>query len=243
MKIVFLYNHCPMTQKTKKDLHIPFTWEERRPVYLDRLFYIPKVYDHASDAKIDWTSSEIFGNNNPISMEICSGNGQWVGAKALANPERNWVAVEMCFERARTIWLKVHRQKIPNLYVICAEASAFIKYYVTEKSVEEAYVNFPDPWPKRCHAKHRLLWAPFLQSLETVVSGKVTLATDDEPYHNQMVEEFAKSGVWTPKEFDPSKKETYGDSFFADLWIAKGRSLHYLQYEAKVNAEVVCGHC
>ncbi len=218
-----------MMTKTKKDLKIPYTWEERQPVFLERMFYIPKVYDHSNQPRLNFADPAIFGNDNPVCLEICSGNGQWIGNRALAHPEKNWVAVEMCFDRARSIWLKIHQEKIPNLYVICAEASAFIRYYAPLASVEQGFVNFPDPWPKRAHSKHRLIWAPFVQSLQTVIRGEMTLATDDETYHQQMVTEFAKAGGWEKLVFEPSD-EVYGDSFFADLWKRKGKTIFYLQY-------------
>ena len=163
-------------------------------------------------------------------MEICSGNGLWIAEKAKANPEMNWVAVEMCFERARSIWLKIHLEKIPNLYVVCAEAGAFVRNYVPLGSIQEVYINFPDPWPKRSHAKHRLIWAPFLQSLQTIIRDKITLATDDAPYYEQMMREFDLAGNWKKLQFEPSN-EVYGDSFFADLWKRKGKTINYLQYQ------------
>jgi tRNA (guanine-N7-)-methyltransferase len=218
-----------MKTKTKKDLKIPYTWDERRPVFLDRMFYIPKVYDHTGQNQLNWADLAIFGNKNPVCMEICSGNGQWIRDRAIAQPEKNWVAVEMCFERARSIWLKIHREKIPNLYVICAEATAFVNHYVQMQSIEQGFVNFPDPWPKRCHAKHRLIWAPFVQSLQKVIQNQMTLATDDETYYLQMVAEFTKAGGWKKLLFEPSD-EVYGDSFFADLWKQKGKTIFYLQY-------------
>jgi len=47
--------------KTKKDLLIPYTWEERRPVFLDRIFYIPKVFDHSSEARSTGPTPEFLG--------------------------------------------------------------------------------------------------------------------------------------------------------------------------------------
>jgi len=205
--------------KTKKDLVIPFSWEERRPILLDRFFYVPKQYDHKEDR---------MSLEGPLFMEICSGNGQWVGEKAKKHPEITWLAVEMDFQRARKIWLKSFRENIPNLLVVCAEASAFVRYYAPV--VEEAYVNFPDPWPKRCHGKHRLIWAPFVQLLQKVVKKKATLVTDDEPYCQQMVREFAKAGGWQRDEWLP---EEYGASFFGDLWRERGREIFYLRYIPK----------
>jgi len=224
-----------MTRKLKKDLHIPFTWEERRPILLERFFYLPKQFDH-KDMHLDFTSPLIFGNNQPVYLELCSGNGQWIGEKALLNPEINWVAVEMRFDRARKIWLKLFREKISNLYVVCAEGTAFLRHYVKPSSFMESFINFPDPWPKRCHGKHRLIWASFLQLLGKTMTerGHATLLTDDPTYRDQMIREFAKAGKWQPIFSNPFYKtdwSSYGDSFFGDLWKEKAREFFYMKYQ------------
>src|SRR5690348_8334371 len=132
--------------KTAKDLKIPFAWEERRPILLDRFFYIPAEYEYKAQ------NFPFFVQDQPVIIEYCSGNGQWIGARAKQNPETNWIAVEKKFDRARKIWLKIHRENIPNLTVVCGEAVIFTRFYAPPCS--EIYVNFPDPWPKLRHAKH-----------------------------------------------------------------------------------------
>jgi tRNA (guanine-N7-)-methyltransferase len=224
-----------MSLKEKKDLRIPFTWEKRRPVLLERFFYLPKQFDH-KEMHLNFSDPLIFGNERPVYVELCSGNGQWIGEQARKYPEINWVAVEMRFDRARKIWLKTFREEIPNLYVACAEGAAFLRYYVKAASVTKSFVNFPDPWPKRCHGKHRLIWASFLQLLGQAMKqeGVATMVTDDAPYRDQMIREFAKAGCWKPEfsaPFFQTEWDSYGTSFFADLWKEKGREFFYMKYQ------------
>jgi tRNA (guanine-N7-)-methyltransferase len=171
-----------------------------------------------------------------VCVEFCSGNGQWIGEQALHAPQFNWVAVEMKFDRARKVWLKGHREKIPNLYVVCSEATEFLAHYVPQKSVHRAFVNFPDPWPKRKHAKHRLVQAPFLSALEAGMEkgGVATLATDSPEYRDQMIGEFEREGAWSslcPHPRYSTGWASYGESFFADLWKGKGREIYYMAYK------------
>ncbi len=212
--------------KTKKDLRIPYTWEERQPVYLDRFFYVPKAYAHGT-----WDGTFAWQGKGPVHLELCSGNGQWIGEQAQKRPDVQWVALEMQFDRARKIWLKLHRENIPNLYVVCAEGLAFLQHYAPARSVHQAFVNFPDPWPKRHHAKHRLVRPPFAEALAQAMlpGGSLMLATDDVPYRDQMATVFGSAAGWT---FVPPSTDagTYGASFFATLWQQKGKTLHYLQY-------------
>lgn len=210
--------------KTAKDLIIPFTWEERRPILLERFFYLPADYDYKAE-KIPF-----FEKEQPVVIEYCSGNGQWIGERALQNPHLNWLAVEKKFERARKVWLKSFRENIPNLVVACAEGSVFTRYYAP-KAVE-VYINFPDPWPKLRHAKHRIIRKEFLEEVLNIVEwgGKITCVTDDAPYAMQMVQEFEKCPGWKFR-FNTNEWPGYGNSFFKDLWKEKGRTIHYISYE------------
>lgn len=222
--------------KTAKDLRIPFTWAERRPILLDRFFYLPKSYDgHETWGTFDWSDSQIFGNGQSIAIEYCSGNGQWIGDRAKQNPAINWVAVEKRFDRARKIWLRLHRESLPNLYVVCGDAITFSRYYPKNESVEEIFVNFPDPWPKRTHAKHRLVRLEFLNELKRIVrvGGKATFVTDDPTYANQMLAELKKSPEWNAilsEPFYTTEWNGFGSSFFFDLWKGQGRTIHYLPF-------------
>lgn len=213
--------------KTEKDLRIPFGWAERRPILLDQFFYMPGHFDHGEQA------FPFFTETKPLVIEYCSGNGQWIAERARQNPHLHWIAVEKRFERARQIWLKIQRQNLSNLCVVCGEGLLFTRYYAPVP-VTEIYVNFPDPWPKRRHSKHRLIDLEFLEALLRVVppGGKATCVTDDTAYAAGIRKEFARSPGWGLL-FHSHEWPDYGRSFFQDLWLQKGRLIHYLSYERK----------
>jgi tRNA (guanine-N7-)-methyltransferase len=212
--------------KTAKDLVIPFGWPDRRPIFLDRFFYIPTHCKYKEEA------IPFFATPQPVIIEYCSGNGQWIGERAKQNPQFNWIAVEKRFERARKIWLKGHRENLPNLSVVCGEGLVFTRYFAPTAS--EVYVNFPDPWPKRCHAKHRLIQREFLEALLAVVEagGQVICVTDHALYASEMVREFQKCPGWRLL-FHVNEWPDYGRSFFKDLWAEQGRTIHYISHEKK----------
>lgn len=221
--------------KTAKDLKIPYVWKDRYPVFLEKFFYIPGYYDNHGDP-VSWSDPRLFGNDLPVAIEFCSGNGQWIGEKALKNPGVNWVAVDKCFERARKIWLKLHRESIPNLFVVCGDAVTFAKYYPLTHSVSEMYVNFPDPWPKRRHALNRLVRAPFVEEMGRIAAlhAKAIFTTDDRDHAAFMLKEIAKCPHWRPLLPEPYYSldfSDYGDSFFSDLWKQKGRSIYTMPFE------------
>lgn len=222
--------------KKASDLRIPFTWDDRRPILLDRSLYVPGYYDkHEEWGKVDWCDEKFFGNNNPVIIEFCCGNGQWIGSKAKAHPEFNWVGVDKLFERARKVWAKIHREEIPNLFIACADAITFARYYILDSSVQEIYVNFPDPWPKLKHAKNRLITQEFLKELSRIVApgGRANFVTDDWPYAEQMLRELSESPNWQPIHPSPhfiTEWPGFGASYFGDLWRDKGRTIYFLQF-------------
>lgn len=220
--------------KKASDLWIPFEWAERHPVLLDKCLYIPGFYsDHASWKKIPWL--ELFDREGRICIEYCSGNGQWIGEKARQFPQFLWVAVEKRFDRAKKIWARIHRLQLDNLFVVCGDAQIFNRFYAPEDSVEEIFVNFPDPWPKRRHANHRVIQKDFLDQLCLIVKkgGKATFVTDDPEYRNLMMKEVDRCPQWKSEFPIPgyvTEWPDYGDSFFCDLWLGKGKEIFYQKY-------------
>ena len=223
--------------KLSSTLRIPFKWENRHPILLDRCLYIPGFFDrHDSWQPIAWEDPQIFGNHNPIHMEFCSGNGQWICEKAKKNPHINFVAVEKRFDRARKIWANLKRDNITNLLVVCSDDLIYAKHYVPLNSVSYFYINFPDPWPKLRHAKHRLMRPEFLKVCERIVTdhAMAMFTTDDTDYANLAVSTLLESSFWKPKHLPPyliCDLPDFGDSYFCDLWKSKGKNIYHLQFE------------
>lgn len=219
--------------KELPDLQIPFPWDKRRPVLLNRCLYLPSRWlgDHLGPAI--WQEGSVFSNPSlPLAVEFCSGNGQWIANVAQTLPHLNWIAVEKDFYRAKKTWLQIFRHKIPNLFVVCGEALEFSKHYLTPESVAEAWVNFPDPWPKRHHAKHRLIQQPFAEEMRRVLQrgAPITLATDDERYSEQMIRVFSSwDSAFAPDRFT-SELPGYGTSYFHALWQEQKRQIRYHRF-------------
>lgn len=219
-----------------KDFKCPFKWEDRRPLIHDRVIFVPKYYDRHDE----WTlpafeSPELFGSHAPIFIEFCSGNGAWIAQKALDHPYYHFIAVEMCFERARKIRSKIHNFNLNNLMIVCGEALTFARHYLKNDSIDAVFVNFPDPWPKNRHAKHRLFQKPFVDELSRIVKrgGETTFVTDDPAYSEQMVKVMFDNSSWRSSFADPfyiTDWPGYGTSYFDALWREKGRLIRYLHF-------------
>lgn len=222
-----------------KDLKYPFPFEERRPMMGEQILYVPKYYD-THDAFLMPSFQEIFGNSNPVHVEFCSGNGMWIFEQAKERPDVNFIAVEMDFERVRKIYAKCRNAGLSNILVVSGKAEPFIKWYVPKGSISTAYVNFPDPWPKDRHAKHRIIKAPFIEDVCTALEpcGQLHLVTDDPPYAQEMqsVLQSVEGFQAHPLELLP-ENHSYGESWFEKLWRSKGKEIFHMVYERE---GVVC---
>ena len=218
-----------------KDLIFPFTWMERKPLFQDGVLYVPKYYGQHEGLDIKEFSLTL-DSFSTIHIEYCSGNGSWVAEKARNSPATLWIAVEKRFDRVQRIWSKKQNFSLKNLLVVCGEAVVFTKFYLRKEMLDQVFVNFPDPWPKERHAKHRLIQGKFIEELCRVLkpAGEVTLVTDDRLYSEQMLDEMQKSMMWNSVFIDPFYVTTlpgYGSSFFNDLWREQGRDIRYMKFK------------
>ena len=177
----------------------------------------------------------MFGNTNPLIVEIGSGNGHYLVESALRNPECNYIGTEILGGRARKFGQKVEKRGMKNITVFKGDARQFVWEYLFEETVSEFIIMFPDPWPKKRHHKHRLLQQKLLQMLHyrLVPEGVVSITTDHVMYRDFIVEEFEKFGGF--RSSNPRAFTEYPDHFRGSLFEIRfrreKRQLFFLQYE------------
>ena len=104
--------------------------------------------------------SEVFGNNNPIELEIGMGKGNFIIDKAMKNPNINFIGVERYESVVCRALEKLENTNLTNVKIICIDA--FVLDVVFDKEIITIYLNFSDPWPMKRHAKRRLTSHVFL---------------------------------------------------------------------------------
>ena len=220
-----------------KDLKAPFRWVERRVVLQEEVLYVPDLCDHGNWLFPGW--AELFGNSHPIHVEYCAGNGEWVVNKALDNADVNWVAVEKRFDRVRQIWSKGKNAGVENLLIVCGEAHQVTRLYFPRGSVEAVYINFPDPWPKQRHAKHRLIHSPFVGEVRRILveEGTLTFVTDDPEYAQRFLDQMEGEEGFA-LDFTRDELPGYGGSWFERLWREKGKTIRYTRYQKRLPCAV-----
>lgn len=104
--------------------------------------------------------NEVFGNNNPIELEIGMGKGNFIIDKAMKNPDINFIGVERYESVLCRALEKLEDKQLPNVKIICIDALELDEVF--DKEISTIYLNFSDPWPKKRHAKRRLTSHVFL---------------------------------------------------------------------------------
>jgi len=219
-----------------KDLKVPFSWEDRHVFVADRVWYVPD-YHHSYDEYHfpGWQDALFFGNDNPVHVEYCTGNGAWIADKARYHPGINWVAVEKRFDRVRKIWSKIKNFALSNLVVICGEGYTATHQYFHDRSIAAVYINFPDPWPKARHHKHRLMHPAFVEEMWRILEdeGTLILVTDDQEYSEVSIDNLCDHGGFhsiIPEPLWVDELPGYGSSYFEALWRHKGRRIRFHQF-------------
>jgi tRNA (guanine-N7-)-methyltransferase len=132
----------------------------------------------------------VFGRRAPRLLEIGFGNGEALLAIALARGDWDCLGIEVYEAGVGRLLLQAHAARATNLRVICHDAVEVLEQQLPDSSIDEVLVFFPDPWPKKRHHKRRLIQPAFTNVLarKLVPGGVLRLATDWQPYAEQMLE-------------------------------------------------------
>ena len=134
---------------------------------------------------------DIFGNTNPIILEIGFGMGDATAALAQANPDINYLGVEVHKPGVGKLLGEIKKRDLKNLYIIEYDALDVLEYMIGDNSLNGIHIFFPDPWPKKRHHKRRLVQRPktdlFTQKLAP--GGYLYFVTDIIEYAEFALEE------------------------------------------------------
>ena len=139
--------------------------------------------------------SEVFGNKNPIHIEVGMGKGKFITELARQNPDINYVGIEKYssvlvralekrpeLEQDNLMFIRMDAEKLPDVF--------------DKDEVALIYLNFSDPWPKDRHAKRRLTSVQFLSRYDQFLEpdGRVIFKTDNRPLFDFSLEQVEEAG-------------------------------------------------
>ena len=168
--------------------------------------------------------NDIFGNDNPVCLEVGCGKGKFVCEMAAKNPQVNYVACEKISNVLIEALEMAKKEGLKNVYFLNCAAEVLEKYY-ERGSVERVYLNFSNPLPKEGYKKQRLTHPRFLSIYGGLLKkgGQIIQKTDDENFYAFSLESYKEMGfdiVYTCEDYknpDEDDAETEHERHFKDM--------------------------
>ena len=136
-----------------------------------------------------------FGRRAPLVVEIGFGRGDVLLDAAVNRPDRDYVGIEVHAPGIGYLLARLHDRGLENVRILFGDARDALRHRISDSSLEEIWVYFPDPWPKARHHKRRLVQPGFAEVAASRLrpGGRILAATDDEDYALHMLSVFQAS--------------------------------------------------
>lgn len=147
--------------------------------------------------------------SRPLEIEIGSGKGTFLVQHAAHEPGTNFLGIEYAHEFYLYAADRIRRAALPNVRMLCTDASEFMLWRVPDRCVRVIHLYFADPWPKTKHHRRRMVQDRFLENALRVLEpgGELRIVTDHPDYWDWMEEHFSRwcrpAGPYERRPFTP----------------------------------------
>lgn len=140
----------------------------------------------------------LFGNNNPVALEIGFGMGASLVEQAKLYPNRNYIGIEVHRPGVGSLLVRMKELQVTNIRVISHDAVEVLADMIPDQSLQLLQLFFPDPWHKKRHHKRRIVNQAFVDLVrqKLVTSGHFHMATDWQNYAEHMLEVMVQASGW-----------------------------------------------
>jgi len=149
------------------------------------------------DPKLDYDFNQVFERDAPLCVEIGFGNGDSLVQIAAANPNINYIGIEVHRPGAGHLMLQLEQKCMTNVRIYCHDAIEILEQKINDNSLDAVHLFFPDPWPKKKHHKRRIVRPSFVDLLVRKLKpgGYFHAATDWENYAQAMLAQLSASNA------------------------------------------------
>jgi len=147
------------------------------------------------EPELDYDFSQVFGRQAPLIVEIGFGNGDSLAKMAAANPDHDYIGIEVHKPGVGHLLILLTEQGLTNVRVYCHDAIEILEQKLPDHSLAGLHLFFPDPWHKKKHHKRRIVRPSFVDLLnkKLQVGGYFHAATDWQHYAESMLEVLSAS--------------------------------------------------
>ncbi len=177
----------------------------------------------------------VFGNSKPLALDIGCGEGEFLFELSQLIPEFNHIGIEVKPARFKKAVKTARQRDIGNVKLIHMDGLMAVELFAPQ-TFDRVYINFPDPWPKDRHRKHRIINGGFVSLLGSVIrpGGVLEIASDHDEYMARVEKtfgnrrEFQNAGGSSALRYPGERPQ----SRFEKIFRKRGESIKYLSYRA-----------
>ncbi|MCC8191849.1 MAG: tRNA (guanosine(46)-N7)-methyltransferase TrmB [Ruminococcus sp.] len=182
---------------------------------------------------------KLFGNNNPLYLEVGCGKGKFAAELARRNPDKNILAVEKESNVIVCAAELAQEQNLKNLKFLLGPAELLPKF-LKDDSVDRIYLNFSCPFPKKRYASHRLTHRSFLKIYKGIMKqgAEIHQKTDNPRFFEFSIEQLSQSGFALKNVTFDLYSTDFEDNIpteYEERFISQGLNIYRL--EAYLNTE------
>lgn len=157
---------------------------------LDASLELNDYFLSEDDLPQPWNPAALFGRDAALEIEVGSGKGLFIRRAAQAQPEVNFLGIEVRYKYARFAAAGLVKRNLTNGRMVHGDALAIFHDLIPDASLDAVHVYFPDPWWKQRHRKRRVLNEPFLQDVQRTLkpAGLLHFWTDVKEYYDSTLE-------------------------------------------------------
>ncbi|MFO8054596.1 MAG: tRNA (guanosine(46)-N7)-methyltransferase TrmB [Bacteroidales bacterium] len=179
--------------------------------------------------------TEFFKNDNPVVLELACGKGEYTVAMARRYPDKNFIGMDIKGARLWKGCKESNREGLQNVAFIRTKIE-LIEHFFGPSEVDEIWITFPDPQPRKSKSKKRLTSPEFLQRYQNLITPEslIHLKTD-----NDMLFHYTLDII---KQHNHSIKQTSGNLYqenlqgfiseiqthYEQMWLEKGKAIKYI---------------
>lgn len=172
---------------------------------------------------------QLFGNSNPVILEIGSGKGRFLISSAMERPGRNYIGVEKSLHYHRVIRERVARRGLTNVRLINHDAYLVMRDMLPDESIAEVHIYFPDPWPRKREQKRRIIRPEVLAEIRRILvpGGSGIYVTDHQSYYEAAAPVIAS---WFRSEARKPGPEDAPRTNYEAKYRAEGREIYEVRF-------------
>ncbi|MFN3266349.1 MAG: tRNA (guanine(46)-N(7))-methyltransferase TrmB [Deinococcales bacterium] len=194
-------------------------------------------YLHPNQFSYPQPLESLFGNTNPLHLEVGFGDGRFWAEQHKQDGNVNYLGVEVSGVSLQKAFARYKALHLENIVLTRISAEFLIRNALPEQSISRLYLNFPDPWFKEKHSANRFVRTETFELLSSRLckAGELWLTTDHPPYMEYALEQAEASGLYKVLQTDPPAAAL--QTKYAMRWQSQGLGIHHARFQVKQVSE------